>query len=128
LERYPTCSAGEGGRTSEKLRCGAVDYVCFLGEDGDEFPDTGHIRHLAAPIIQNILYCIPKYITEGGREGEREREREKASERARESVCVWSYAGVDWGVRSWVQGSERKRADNGEQSESPGCCCSLSNV
>jgi hypothetical protein len=44
LEREPTCSAGDGGRTSEIFCCGAVLYVCFLSEDGDEFPDTGHIR------------------------------------------------------------------------------------
>ena len=26
------------------LASGAVDYVCFLSEHGDKFPDTGHIR------------------------------------------------------------------------------------
>jgi hypothetical protein len=57
------------------------------------------------------------YITEGGG---REREREKASERASESICVWLYAGVDWGVGSWVHGSERKGGDNGEKAESHG--------
>jgi hypothetical protein len=26
------------------LRRGAVDYVCLLSKDGDEFPETGHNR------------------------------------------------------------------------------------
>ena len=59
------------------------------------------------------------YHREMERKGERERE--KVSERARESVCVWLYAGVDWGVRSWVQGSGREKGvDNGKKSESHG--------
>ncbi len=34
---------------------------------------------------------------------------------------AWLYAGVDWGVRSWVQGSgSEKGVDNGKKSESHG--------
>ncbi len=41
-------SGGEGGKNHRKLRkdlaTGAEDYVCLLSQDGDEYPDTGHIR------------------------------------------------------------------------------------
>jgi len=37
-------SGGGAARAPKKhLADGAVDYVCLLSEDGDEFPDTGHI-------------------------------------------------------------------------------------
>jgi hypothetical protein len=34
----------EANLYKKHLRKGAVDYVCLLSKDGDEFPDTGHIR------------------------------------------------------------------------------------
>jgi CHAT domain-containing protein len=37
-------SGGGAARAPQKhLARGAVDYVCLLSKDGDEFPDTGHI-------------------------------------------------------------------------------------
>jgi hypothetical protein len=39
---------GSGGgaarATIKHLAAGAVDYVCLLSQDGDEFPGTGYIR------------------------------------------------------------------------------------
>ncbi len=38
-------SGGGAARAPMKhLAAGAVDYVCLLSQDGDEFPDTGYIR------------------------------------------------------------------------------------
>jgi hypothetical protein len=38
---------GSGGGASrapmKHLAAGAVDYVCLISQDGDEFPDTGYI-------------------------------------------------------------------------------------
>ena len=34
----------EASLYKKHLRRGAVDYVCLLSKDRDEFPDTGHIR------------------------------------------------------------------------------------
>jgi hypothetical protein len=59
-----------------------------------------------------------------GRAGIRESEREKRV-RERESACAWLYAGVDWGVRSWVQGSARKRGEIARNLKVMGCCCYL---
>jgi hypothetical protein len=37
-------SGGGAARAPLKhLAAGAVDYVCLLSQDGDEFPDTGYI-------------------------------------------------------------------------------------
>jgi hypothetical protein len=30
-------------KSKKYLHADAVDYVCLLSQDGDEFPDTGHI-------------------------------------------------------------------------------------
>ena len=38
-------SGGGAARVPQRhLARGAVDYVCLLSQDGDEFPETGHIR------------------------------------------------------------------------------------
>jgi len=38
-------SGGGAARVTQRhLALGAVDYVCLLSQDGDEFPETGHIR------------------------------------------------------------------------------------
>ena len=44
-ENARTGSGGGAARAPMKhLAAGAVDYVCLLSQDGDEFPDTGYNR------------------------------------------------------------------------------------